>query len=75
MNKTYVFTGMAFVEDNLLREDGGETRLPYAGIGVANRFGKKKAFVFDGRIGIGPTLNADNNAVYPVIKLGIGRIF
>ncbi|GEM_PF-2655023 len=75
MNGTYFFTGMAWVEDDLLRENGGFTRLPYGGIGIADRFGRKGHYVFDGRFGIGPTLNADNNSLYPVIKLGVGRIF
>lgn len=75
MNKSYVFTGIAFVENDLLREDGHLTLLPYAGYGYALRFGNKKQWTFDSRIGFGPTLNADTNGVYPVLKTGIGRIF
>lgn len=75
MNKSYVFSGIAFVEDELLRTDGKTTLLPYLGYGYAYRFGNKSNWIFDNRIGIGPTLNADTNSVYPVIKTGIGRIF
>lgn len=75
MNKSYVFSGIAFVENELLRTDGKATLLPYLGNGYAYRFGNKSNWTFDSRIGIGPTLNADINSVYPVIKTGIGRIF
>lgn len=75
MNKSYVFSGIAFVENELLRTDGKATLLPYLGYGYAYRFGNKSNWIFDSRIGIGPTLNADTNSVYPVIKTGIGIIF
>jgi hypothetical protein len=75
MNGDYVFTGVALVENKLLRADKKITFLPYAGYGYAYRFGNKKQWTFDNRIGIGATTNADRNSVYPVIKTGIGRIF
>lgn len=75
MNESYLFTGMAFVENDLLREDGYITSLPYVGYGYAFRFGSKKQWTFDNRIGIGPTLNADTNGIYPVLKTGIGKVF
>jgi len=75
MKGHYVFTGVAFVQNKLLREDRKITFLPYAGYGYALRFGKTKAWIFDSRIGIGPTVNANRNSVYPVIKTGIGRVF
>lgn len=75
MGGQYVFTGIALVENNLLRKDKQITFLPYAGYGYAYRFSTKKQWTFDNRIGIGATTNADRNSVYPVIKTGIGRIF
>lgn len=75
MNKSYVFTGIALVEHELLRADGKTTLLPYLGYGYAYRFGNNRNWIFDSRIGVGPTLNADSNGVYPVLKTGIGRIF
>jgi hypothetical protein len=75
MDEHYIFTGIALVEDKFLRVDKKITFLPYAGYGYAYRFGNKKQWTFDNRIGIGSTLNADNNSVYPVIKTGIGRLF
>lgn len=75
MDGHYVFTGIALVENELLRQDKKTTFLPYAGYGYAYRFGNKKQWTFDNRIGIGATTNADRNSVYPVIKTGIGRIF
>ena len=75
MDGHYVFTGIALVENKLLRQDKKITFLPYAGYGYAYRFGNKKQWTFDNRIGIGVTTNADRNSVYPVIKTGIGRIF
>ena len=75
MDGNYFFTGIALVENKLLREDEQITFLPYVGYGYAHRFGKNKQWTFDSRIGIGTTINADNNAIYPVIKTGIGRVF
>jgi hypothetical protein len=75
MDGGYIFTGIALVENKLLRADKKITFLPYAGYGYAYRFGNKKQWTFDNRIGIGATTNADKNSVYPVIKTGIGRIF
>lgn len=75
MQEHYIFTGLAIVENKLLRKDKEKTFLPYAGYGYAYRFGERKRWTFDNRIGIGSTTNADNNGVYPIIKTGIGRIF
>ena len=75
MDGHYLFTGLALVENELLRENGQITYLPYAGYGFAHRFGKKKRWTFDNRIGIGHTTNADRNGIYPVIKTGVGRLF
>jgi hypothetical protein len=75
MDKDYIFIGMALLENKLLRADKKITFLPYAGYGYAHRFGNKKQYTFDNRIGIGSTTNADKNAVYPIIKTGIGYIF
>ncbi len=75
MNQSYWFVGTAFVTNQLLRKDKKSTILPYLGYGYAYRFGKTEGWVFDSRIGIGPTLNADKNGVYPIIKTGIGRVF
>ncbi len=75
MNGHFIFVGTAFIESAFLREDKNITFLPYAGYGYAYRFGKLKAWIFDSRLGIGPTINADRNAVYPVLKTGIGRVF
>lgn len=75
MDGHYVFTGIALVENKLLRQDKKITFLPYAGYVYAYRFGNKKQWTFDNRIGIGATTNADRNSVYPIIKTGIGRIF
>jgi hypothetical protein len=74
MDGDYVFVGVALVENKLLRADKTTTFLPYAGYGYAYRFGNRKQWTFDNRIGIGATTNADKNSVYPVIKTGIGRI-
>jgi hypothetical protein len=73
MERGYVFVGSAFVKNQLLRQDGGTTTLPYAGWGYAHILDKN--WVIDGRIGLGPTLNADRNGVYPVIKIGAGKRF
>jgi hypothetical protein len=75
MDADYIFTGIALVENKLLRTDKKITFLPYAGYGYAYRFGNKKQWTFDTRIGIGTTTNADKNAMYPIVKTGIGRIF
>jgi hypothetical protein len=75
MSQDYVFTGVALVGNKLLRKDKKTTYLPYIGYGYAHRFGNKKEWTFDNRIGIGATTNADQNGVYPIIKTGIGRIF
>jgi hypothetical protein len=75
MSENYVFTGVALVGNKLLRKDEKTTYLPYIGYGYAYRFGNKKQWTFDSRIGLGATTNADQNGIYPVIKTGIGRIF
>ncbi|SFF59643.1 hypothetical protein [Thermoflexibacter ruber] len=75
MDGHYVFMGIALVDNKLLREDGKTTFLPYAGYGYAHRFGHRRQWTFDSRIGIGPTTNADNNSIYPVIKTGVGYLF
>jgi hypothetical protein len=75
MNESYVFVGTAFVTNSFLRKDLQSTTLPYIGYGYAYRFGNNKAWTFDSRFGIGSTINADKNSVYPVIKTGIGRVF
>jgi hypothetical protein len=73
MEKNYFFVGSAFVSNASLRADKKPTTLLYAGYGYAHIF--KNNWTFDSRIGIGPTLNADKNSVYPVIKLGAGKRF
>ena len=75
MNGHFIFVGNAFIENDFLRKDKDITFLPYTGYGYAYRFGKSNAWTFDIRLGIGKTLNADNNAIYPVLKTGIGRTF
>ncbi len=75
MNEHFVFVGTAFIENEFLRKDKNITFLPYAGYGYACRFGKSNAWTLDNRLGIGGTINADNNAIYPVLKTGIGRTF
>ena len=75
MSGNYVFVGTAFVTNDLLRKDLKLTTLPYIGYGYAYRFGHNKAWTFDSRLGVGSTINADKNSVYPVIKTGIGRVF
>ena len=75
MNGNYVFLGTAFVEDKTLRKDLATTILPYVGYGYAHRFGNNKSWTFDSRLGIGPTINADKNGIYPIIKTGIGKTF
>lgn len=75
MNKDYIFVGTAFVESDFLRKDLKTTILPYIGYGYAYRFGKANDWIFDSRIGIGRTINADKNTILPVIKTGIGKIF
>jgi hypothetical protein len=73
MGKSYFFIGSAFVSDAFLRMDKKPTTLLYAGYGYAHIL--KNNWIFDSRLGIGPTLNADKNGVYPVIKLGAGKRF
>jgi hypothetical protein len=75
MNGHYVFVGTAFVESRFLRKDMASTVLPYLGYGYAHRFGKNSLWTFDNRIGIGRTTNADSNGIYPIIKMGVGKIF
>lgn len=75
MNKHFIFVGTAFIENDFLRKDKNITFLPYAGYGYAHRFGKSNNWTFDSRLGIGRTTNADKNAIYPVLKTGIGRTF
>jgi hypothetical protein len=75
MDGHFVFVGSAFIESDLLRKDKNIALLPYGGYGYAHRFGKSDAWVFDSRLGIGATTNADRNTVLPVLKTGIGRIF
>jgi hypothetical protein len=75
MNKDYIFIGTAFVESNFLRKDLKTTILPYIGYGYAYRFGKANDWIFDSRIGLGRTLNADKNTILPLIKTGIGKTF
>ena len=75
MQGGYLFTGKAWVQNSELRDDERLTLLPYAGGGFAWRFGRQKAWIWDTRLGIGPTLNADRNFVLPVIKSGLGRTF
>lgn len=75
LNGHFIFVGNAFIESDFLRKDKNITFLPYAGYGYAYRFGKSNAWTFDSRLGFGRTINADNNAIYPVLKTGIGRTF
>ncbi|TAE24446.1 MAG: hypothetical protein EAZ91_20470 [Cytophagales bacterium] len=73
LQKTYVFVGSAFVESTTLRRDRQSTVLPYVGAGYAHVFHKN--WVIDSRLGIGRTINADQNSIYPIIKTGIGKRF
>lgn len=75
MDEDYILTAIALVDNKLLRADKKTRFLPYAGYGYSYRFGNKKQWTFDNRIGIGGTTNTDINSVYPVIKTGIGLIF
>lgn len=75
MNGHCFFAGTAFLESDYLRKDKKTTYLPYLGYGYAHRFGKKTHWIFDNRLGIGRTLNADKNIITPVFKTGIGRTF
>lgn len=75
MEGQYLFTGLALVENKLLRADNKITFLPYIGYGYAQQIGNKKRWTFDNRIGIGATTNADNNGIYPILKTGFGRKF
>jgi hypothetical protein len=73
MNGHYIFIGNALLESENLRKDKKITFLPYAGYGYSYLFSKN--WLFDNRIGIGSTTNADKNMFSPVIKTGIGRVF
>lgn len=75
MDKGYVFSGIAFVKNDRLRDDENYTFLPYVGYGYAYRFGKNNNWIWDSRFGLGRTLNAENNIIVPVIKTGWGRVF
>jgi len=75
MEDHFVFSGLALVKNKFLRKDTNVTFLPYLGYGHAYRFGQRKQWTFDNRIGIGGTTNADKNGIYPVIKTGLGRVF
>jgi hypothetical protein len=75
MDGSYVFGGIALVENKLLRRDLELTYLPYAGYGFAYRLGSQGQWTFDNRFGIGATTNADQNGVYPILKTGFGRVF
>ena len=75
MNGYYLFVGTAFLENDFLRKDKKIIFLPYTGCGYAHRFGNNKAWIFDSRLGIGRTLNADRNLILPVLKTGIGKTF
>jgi hypothetical protein len=75
MEKSYVFVGNAWVVSDFLRKDKQSTLLPYVGYGYAHRWGNKNQWTFDSRLGLGRTINADNNSIYPVLKTGIGRVF
>lgn len=75
MNKDFLFIGTAFVANDFLRKDLKTTFLPYLGYGYAYRFGKNNDWIFDSRIGLGRTINADKNTIIPVIKTGIGKTF
>lgn len=74
MEGQFLFLGIAFLENKLLRIDEKITILPYAGYGYAYKFGNRKNWTFDNRVGIGSTTNADKNSIYPVIKTGLGYI-
>lgn len=73
MRDNYFFIGSAFVENALLRKDKKSTILPYVGAGYAHNFNNN--WLIDGRLGIGRTLNADKNSIYPIAKIGVGRLF
>jgi hypothetical protein len=75
MKGSYAFVGSAFIESDFLRKDKNITFLPYLGYGYAHRFGASKAWIFDSRLGLGATINADKNTILPVLKTGIGRTF
>jgi hypothetical protein len=74
MSGHYFLFGTALVSNTLLRKDAKPSALPYLGYGYAYRFGKNSQWTFDSRFGIGATINADRNSVYPIIKTGLGRI-
>lgn len=69
----YLFLGAAFVSDKRLREDGGWTYLPYAGVGYSLPLGG--SWIGDTRLGFGPTLGANKVYWVPVLKAGVGRWF
>ena len=75
MSEHYVFVGSAFLKSDYLRKDEKITFLPYVGYGYVHRFGKDKAWIFDSRLGLGQTINADKNLILPVLKTGIGKTF
>lgn len=75
MKDSYIFLGNAFVKNSLLRKDEKITFLPYLGYGYAYRFGSRLKWTADSRFGLGITTNADSNNIYPIIKIGIGRVF
>ena len=75
MQGQFIFVGLAFIENDFFRKDKNITFLPYIGFGYAHRFGSSKEWIFDSRLGIAKTINADNNTIFPVLKTGIGRIF
>ncbi len=73
LERGYVFVGNAFVRSESLREDGRSALLPYAGWGYAHVMAHNWAV--DGRLGVGPILNADHTGIYPVLKIGVGKRF
>jgi hypothetical protein len=75
MSRHYTFLGLALLNSKYLRADKKITYLPYIGYGYAFRFGKQSTWIFDNRIGLGKTINANRNYILPVIKSGIGKLF
>jgi hypothetical protein len=75
MNGHYVFIGKAFIKSDYLRKDKNFAILPYVGYGYVYRFGKNNGWIFDSRLGLGATTNADKNSLLPVLKTGIGKTF
>ncbi len=76
-NPPFIFLSrtIIFLKSEYLRKDKSITFLPYVGYGYAHRFGKSNAWIFDSRLGIGKTINADKNTILPVIKTGLGLTF